>query len=256
MGNVFCPLIVGNATSSIDPLITEFEKVDPYNLTDKELSITNDFVKSLRQHTSLFDKLVWIHPLLGMSTKSRGANLLNPATYKISFEEDFIFTNAYTIFCNSPAPVDISAGLPDNTDMMIGMYVSNNVEIPCYDIGQHISPVNRQAFVVNWPGTGMVYDVGNYNEGRVLAKPYSYTKFLVGNAFNSTLSLWRDGEKLASKSSNVPFKIPELVYNANPAKYNGRKYGISILSKGLTDQEIVTLTGIVNTYMYELGRSF
>lgn len=60
--------------------------------------------------------------------------------------------------------------------------------------------------------------------------------------------MWWDGDKLASKSSNVAYNIPNFVYNAYSYQ-NIREYSIVIMSHGLIDEEVVKLTNVVNTYI-------
>lgn len=240
--------------SKYDPLLQSFiNKAGTESLSELEKSATNNFLKALRKKASIFDKLVWVHPYLGSTPLARSLNLLNTNIHKITFHGNVEHKDFYTQYNTGNGEVDIS-DIPSNTNMFFGIYILNSIQLKVVDIGQNNMGTNRQSFLAYWTGIGMVLDCGNVTDGRIIASPSAIDKFLIGNAYNSSISLWRDGVKLTSKTSNVAYPIPGLAYNADSSA-NTRQYAFSTMGKGLTDEEVVFLTGIVNNYMIGLGRS-
>lgn len=79
-------------------------------------------------------------------------------------------------------------------------------------------------------------------------------KLVVGNTKDGVMSLWQNDTKIEGKAGGIDVGLESLVYNRTAAN-NPRIYKIGIAGQGLTDEEIITLSSIINEYITSLGRN-
>lgn len=232
---------------------------------------TDTLFKSLKSN-SLYSKMVAMYPVLGSSSSSNGLDALN--NYNGSFVGGWT-ANTYNIpngvngrFDTSFNPsTEVAVG---QDDMSIGFYLNDDkrpttleayeTDLGAIDSGGapriYLAPYRRQndetAAYINASITPAVNGIVSDTTGLWIVSRTGSTQntlFRNGASLNTYVRT-STGKPNANINMSVKYDAPSTY-----SQYSTRKWSFLFFSTGLSDSEVSTLSGIINTFQTTLGRN-
>jgi len=256
-------IIVTSVGGGNDPDAQAF--IDATGISGTTATAINQLVLDLKSY-SLWSKMLALYPLVGGTSSSTSYNLINVATYQISwnggitYSSDGVTGNGSTGYGDTGLTPSTSL----STTMHLSAYIRTEGNSAAYDMGGSNYPADGTDAPEN-----MLARFGNDRYAAfstIVSGPYvistgaTHTGFFVGTSNGSTTALYLDGSNLRSESKTLSLTTRSL-YLLGQAHSNGafdlstRQYAFYSIGQGLDATETSNFNTCVVTFQTTLGRN-
>jgi hypothetical protein len=251
-----------------DPAAQAF--IDATGVTGTTAAAINQLVLDLKSF-SLWTKMVAIYPLVGGTSASTSYNLVNTATYQITWNGGVTFASTGITGNGTTGWGDTNLNPTTNGTMSSGAHLSNYTRTAgntnAYDMGCNLFPASSPS--VEWMiarfGNDRYAGFGNTSPGNpfVAGSTTNYTGFFTGtgNSSLATTTIYRNGSSLAaqSKTYGVANNDIALCGGLNSAgavnDKSTREYAFFSVGQYYDATEVTNLNTCVTTFQTTLGRN-
>lgn len=211
---------------------------------------------------NIWNKMQALYPIIGGNMISHSYNLKDTNTFRISFNSGSHDNNGY-LPNSAISPVNYYGTDIINNTLHLALYSLTNT-IAQWDMGVVDSERIVQAIIIN-RGVGLsasdigddnTFTNGTNNDGR---------GFYIGTRINpSNHKFFKNGVLLAANFTTTPIPIPTSPAsysiggansNAGQGAFSNKKIAFASIGEGLTEQECIAYTNIVQQYQTTLNRA-